>query len=533
MRRRDVVDRAAPEDDCSREPLEGDCGSIKGEAVRTGEVRLPHEVADADGASPGNDGPEENQDQDKIPGHRGEMRPLFGGVGQAQTGVDTRRLGDLSLRDAMKILVIGGGGREHALVWKLRQSPQVEHIWCAPGNGGIGNDAECVPVDIQDVGALAELGERLRPDLTIVGPEQPLVLGVADEFASRGLAIVGPSREAARIEGSKIFAKEFMERHGIPTASLYGIYESAVDAYTALCSVDWPVVVKANGLASGKGVLVTSSPDEATSFIARLMEKEEFGPGGKRIVLEEGLEGEELSYIVLTDGEHVLPMVATRDHKRAYDGDQGPNTGGMGAYSSDALLPAGLEQTILQRIVRPAIGGLAKEGCPYRGFLYFGLMLTQDGPKVLEFNCRMGDPEAQAIVLRMDFDLPNVLVDATQGSLDAAGAAWKPGASVCVVMASEGYPNCPRIGQQITGLAEAASCPGVVIFHAATRRDSGNHYSSGGRVLGLTCWGKDLEDASSRVYDAARKIGFGGAQYRSDIGRKPSRAEAARDVGRG
>ncbi len=433
----------------------------------------------------------------------------------------------------MKILVIGGGGREHALVWKLRQSPHVKHIWCAPGNGGISNDAECVAVDVQSIEALAELGERLRPDLTVVGPEQPLVLGVADEFARRGLAIVGPSRQAARIEGSKIFAKEFMERHGIPTASLYGIYDSAVDAYTALCSVDWPVVVKADGLASGKGVLVTSSPDDATSFIARLMEKEEFGPGGKRIVLEEGLEGDELSYIVLTDGEYILPMVATRDHKRAYDGDRGPNTGGMGAYSSDALLPAGLEEKILQEIVGPTIKGLAKEGCPYRGFLYFGLMLTQDGPKVLEFNCRMGDPEAQAIVLRIDFDLCKVLTDAAKGDLGGVRATWKPGASVCVVMASDGYPGAPRTGHEISGLAEAPGAAGVIVFHAATRLDAGKYYSSGGRVLGIACSGDSLDEAAGRAYDAASRIYFGGRHYRTDIGRKPRRTEAMRDVGHG
>ncbi len=267
----------------------------------------------------------------------------------------------------MKILVIGGGGREHALVWKLRQSPRVEKLWCAPGNGGIAQDAECLPVDTKDVGAMVALAERLKPDLTVVGPEQPLVLGVADEFSRRGLAIVGPSKQAAEIEGSKVFAKGFLERHNIPTAALYGVYDSPGDAYGALCAVDWPVVVKADGLCAGKGVLVTASPDEATAFIERLMEKREFGEGGERVLMEEALEGEELSFIVLTDGQEILPLAPTRDYKRVFDGNLGPNTGGMGAYSSDELLSPELERRILESIVRPAIRGLAAEGRPYSG----------------------------------------------------------------------------------------------------------------------------------------------------------------------
>ena len=433
----------------------------------------------------------------------------------------------------MKILVIGGGGREHALVWKLRQSPRVTQIWCAPGNGGISKDAECLPADVHNVGALAELAERLGPDLTIVGPEQPLVLGVADEFSKRGLAIVGPSREAAELEGSKIFAKQFMERHGIPTASLYGIYDSAVDAYTALCAVDWPVVVKADGLASGKGVLVTSSPDEATSFIERLMERHEFGAGGARILLEEGLEGEELSYIVLTNGKWVLPMMPTRDHKRAYDGDEGPNTGGMGAYSSDALLGRELEQNILETIVRPTIDGLAKEGRKYCGFLYFGLMLTERGPKVLEFNCRMGDPETQAIVLRMDFDLAEVLLGAAENALDPRAARWKPGASLCVVLASEGYPGAPRTGQPITGLSDVAHRTGVSVFHAGTRLDGENYYTSGGRVLSVACHAGSLENACATAYDAISSIRIEGSHYRRDIGRPALKARLVQGGARG
>ena len=417
----------------------------------------------------------------------------------------------------MKILVIGGGGREHALVWKLRQSPRIEKLWCAPGNGGIAQDAECLPVDTKDVGAMVALAERLKPDLTVVGPEQPLVLGVADEFSRRGLAIVGPSKQAAEIEGSKVFAKGFLERHNIPTAALYGVYDSPGDAYGALCAVDWPVVVKADGLCAGKGVLVTASPDEATAFIERLMEKREFGEGGERVLMEEALEGEELSFIVLTDGQEILPLAPTRDYKRVFDGNLGPNTGGMGAYSSDELLSPELERRILESIVRPAIRGLAAEGRPYRGFLYFGLMLTAGGPKMLEFNCRMGDPEAQPMVARMDFDLAEALAATARGSLDRINPRWKQGASVCVVMASGGYPGDFQTGKRVEGLAEASAVPGVVVFHAGTRREAANYYTSGGRVLGVTAAAPDLEAAIRTCYDAVGRIHFEGAHFRSDI----------------
>ena len=418
----------------------------------------------------------------------------------------------------MKILIIGGGGREHALAWKLRQSPRVEKLWCAPGNGGIAQDAECLPVDTKDVGAMVSLAERLKPDLTVVGPELPLVLGVADEFSRRGLAIVGPSKQAAEIEGSKVFAKGFLERHHIPTAALYGVYDSPGDAYSALCAVDWPVVVKADGLCAGKGVLVTASPDEATAFIERLMEKREFGGGGARVLMEEALEGEELSYIVMTDGEAILPLAPTRDHKRVFDGNQGPNTGGMGAYSSDDLLTPDLEKRILETIVRPAIRGMAAEGRPYQGFLYFGLMLTPDGPRVLEFNCRMGDPEAQPIVTRMDFDLAEVLKAVAGSGLGKSRPGWKQGASVCVVMASGGYPGEFQAGKRIEGLSAAESVPGVVVFHAGTRAEGANYYTSGGRVLGVTATGPDLDSAIHTCYDAIGRIRFEGAHFRSDIG---------------
>jgi len=423
----------------------------------------------------------------------------------------------------MRILVFGSGGREHALVWRLRQCAGVERVWCAPGNGGIAAHAECValpPDGMKNPAWLAALGTRLRPDLTLVGPELPLVAGIADEFASRGLKLVGPSKHAAQLEGSKAFAKEFLLRNQIPTAPLYGIYDSAGDAYSALCAVDWPCVIKADGLAAGKGVLVAANPDEATAFIDRLMVAREFGTAGDRVLLEEALAGQELSYIVLADGETILPLVPTRDHKRIFDGNRGPNTGGMGAYSADGMLSRELEERILGTIIRPTLEAMAREGHPYRGFLYAGLMLTAAGPQVLEFNCRMGDPETQAIVVRMDFNLAEALQAASEGRLREITARWKPGASTCVVMAAAGYPGEPRTGMRIDGLPAAAAVADAVVFHAGTRRaePGGEILVSGGRVLGVTATGPDLPGAAARAYEAAAKISFEGAQYRRDIG---------------
>jgi phosphoribosylamine--glycine ligase len=431
----------------------------------------------------------------------------------------------------MKVLVIGGGGREHALIWKLRQSPRVDHIWCVPGNGGISSDAECIAGDPGGVTALAALADKLKPDLTVIGPELPLVRGLADELRKKGFAVIGPSMSAAKLEGSKIFAKEFMKRHGIPAAETWGIFDSEADAYAALCSADWPVVLKADGLASGKGVLVTSSPDEATAFIERLMEKREFGEAGRRVILEEGLSGEEISYIVLTDGEHVAPLAPARDYKRLRDGDHGPNTGGMGALCAEGWLSKELEDRIQRDIVRPTIEGLLRDGLPYRGFLYFGLMLTEDGPKILEFNCRMGDPETQAIVMRMEFDLAEVLAQTAAGKLVPAALQWKRGASACVVMAAEGYPGEPRIGDRIAGLAEVAALPGINIFHAGTRREGSDLFTAGGRVLSVGCFDASLDAAVARSYAAVEKLSFPGAQYRTDIGKmaRPSASGAKRE----
>ena len=418
----------------------------------------------------------------------------------------------------MKLLVIGSGGREHALVWKLKQSRLVDKIWCAPGNGGISRDAECIPLDVSDVKAAADLAEKLQADLTVVGPELPLVLGIADEFTRRGLRILGPMQKAAQLEGSKVFAKRFLERHKIPSAALYGVFNSPVDAYAELCSVDWPLVVKADGLCAGKGVLVTSSPDEATAFIDRVMERREFGEAGKQILLEEGLAGEELSYIILTDGKDFVPMAPTRDYKRAFDNDQGPNTGGMGAYSSSDILPAEVERKIIESVVQPTLAGLRSDDISYNGFLYFGLMLTTEGPKVLEFNCRLGDPETEVIVLRAEFDFAEACLAAAEGRVEEIKATWSPSIAMCVVIASEGYPEKPLTGRKINGLAGADETPGVVVFHAGSRMDGSNYYTSGGRVLIVAALGADVASVRRSIYDTVSCISIEGAYYRRDIG---------------
>jgi len=429
----------------------------------------------------------------------------------------------------MKVLVIGSGGREHALVWKLKQSPRVERIWCAPGNGGIEAEAECLPADPADVPGLVALAERLSPDLTIVGPELPLVNGIGDAFRTRGWPIVAPSQQAAQLEGSKIFAKRFLRRQGIPTAQMYGEFDTSQDAVAALSSVDWPVVIKADGLCAGKGVFVAQDATSAEDFIRRVMEKNELGAGGKRLLLEETLAGEELSFILVTDGQRYASLVPTRDYKRVFDGNRGPNTGGMGAYSTDELLPVELQQHILESIVEPTMRGLASEGILYQGFLYIGLMLTASGPKVLEFNCRLGDPETQAIVARMDFDLAELLAELAAGILEPTRLRWKPGTSVCVVIASGGYPGKFGTGKRIEGLTDAECVTGVKVFHAGTHRQGDSILTSGGRVLGVTSASASIEAAVATAYEAAGKIRFEGMHYRRDIGAHAGRVQAVGD----
>ena len=427
----------------------------------------------------------------------------------------------------MKILVIGGGGREHALVWKLTQSPSVEHVWCAPGNAGISQDAECVTVDAGDVPSIVELAVKLGPDLTVVGPELPLIHGIADAFAAKGWPIVAPSQQAAQLEGSKIFAKHFLQRHSIPTPKMLGTVESSREANAALEHVAWPLVIKADGLCAGKGVLIAPDPAAAVEFLEGALDRNELGTGGHKILLEETIEGDELSFIVLVDGENYVPLVPTRDHKRAFDGNRGPNTGGMGAYSTDELLSPAMRDTIVEQIVEPTVRGLKADGVSYRGFLYFGLMLTASGPQVLEFNCRLGDPEAQAIMARVDFDFAEVLMDAAAGRLDGSKLKWKPGASVCVVAASAGYPGRFESGKEILGLTGLLVDNGVRILHAGTKQVGDAIVTSGGRVLGVTASGSSLETALIQAYSTMDRIQFEGKQFRRDIGASSKRVDVA------
>jgi phosphoribosylamine--glycine ligase len=429
----------------------------------------------------------------------------------------------------MKILVLGGGGREHALVWKLKQSARVEKIWCAPGNGGIAAEAECVAIDASDVAAIVAFAEKVHPDLTIVGPELPLVNGLTDAFRQRNWPIVGPSQKAAQLEGSKIFSKEFLQRHHIPTAKMYGAYDSSADVYRVLHSAPFPLVIKAEGLCAGKGVFLAPDFAAAKDSVERVMEKNELGPGGKRILLEETLEGEELSFIILTDGKQYAPLVPTRDHKRVFDGNQGPNTGGMGAYSTDDLLPDALRETVRSKIVEPTLRGLAADGIPYQGFLYIGLMLTNSGPKVLEFNCRLGDPEAQAILARLDVDLAEILGDVAAGQLDPSKLRWKTGASACVVLASGGYPGKFENDKRIDGLTTLEQITGVKVLHAGTKLAGDELVTNGGRVLGVTAAATNIKAALALAYEAASKIHFAGMHYRKDIGAHATRLKAAGD----
>jgi phosphoribosylamine---glycine ligase len=427
----------------------------------------------------------------------------------------------------MKILVIGGGGREHALVWKLAQSSSVEHVWCAPGNAGIAQEAECMAADPGDVPSLVELAARLNPDLTVVGPELPLIHGIADAFAAKGWPIVAPSQQAAQLEGSKIFTKQFLQRHGIATPKMLGVYESSREAIAALDHVSWPLVIKADGLCAGKGVLIAPDRAAAVEFLEGAFDRNELGPGGRKVLFEEAIEGDELSFIILADGEKYAPLVPTRDHKRVFDGNKGPNTGGMGAYSTDGLLGAAMRRTIEEQIIEPTMQGLKADGVSYRGFLYFGLMLTASGPQVLEFNCRLGDPETQAIMARVDFDLAEVLMDAANGQLKASKLKWKSGASVCVVAASAGYPGKFESGKEIRGLTSLSSDTGVKVLHAGTKKIADTIVTAGGRVLGVTASGESLDTALAKAYSAMDKIEFDGKHFRRDIGASSKRVDVA------
>jgi phosphoribosylamine--glycine ligase len=402
-------------------------------------------------------------------------------------------------------------------MWKLRASPRVTKLYCAPGNGGMEEDAECAAVDLRSLESMVALAERLRPDLTVVGPELALTVGVVDEFQRHGWKIFGPSQAAAQLESSKSFAKQFMQRHQIPTAH-YAICVSAEEVHEALKHFHVPIVVKADGLAAGKGVVIANTKAEAAGVALEMLSGKMLGAAGERVVLEEFLEGEELSFLVMSDGERVAPLVAAQDHKRVGDGDTGPNTGGMGAYSTAAILDDQMRDWLVTHVARPVVTGLRDEGMEFRGILYCGLMMTARGPMVLEFNCRFGDPETQPILMRLDSDLVDAMEASIEGRASDGDFKWSSDAAVCVVLASGGYPGTYETGKKILGLEEAGGVEGVKIFHAGTTKRDGGFYTTGGRVLGVAARGPELQTALRRAYEAVGKIGFEGMHYRKDIG---------------
>jgi phosphoribosylamine--glycine ligase len=421
----------------------------------------------------------------------------------------------------MKVLVVGSGAREHALVWRLSREPGVTSIVCAPGNAGIASVARLAPVDAADPDALVALAEREAIDLTVIGPELPLDRGVVDRFRAAGRRVFGPPRAAARLECSKVFAKAFMARHGIPTAR-YRACASSVEARDIIASGEFgfPVVLKADGLAAGKGVVVAADRSEADAAIRAAMDEQQFGDAGARLVIEECLVGPEVSFFALCDGTRAIPITSAQDHKRIFDGDRGPNTGGMGAFAPSPLLDEGAQAAIMADVIDPVLRGMRAEGTEYRGFLYAGLMMTCAGPKVIEYNVRFGDPEAQAVMPLVDGELLPLLVASADGDLGDRRITLRDGVSVGVVLASAGYPGPVTNGAPISGLSEASRVPGVAIFHAGTATRDNRIVTAGGRVLTVVATGSDYQDAIDRAYEAASLISFEGMQYRRDIGRK-------------
>ena len=418
----------------------------------------------------------------------------------------------------MNVLLVGGGGREHALAWKIAQSPRLTRLVAAPGNPGIGQHAECVAVSVDDHAAVVALAEKERPDLVVVGPEVPLVAGLADRLTERGFAVFGPSERAAAIEGSKAFSKALMARHGIPTAR-FGTFDDAARARRFCRELGAPLVVKTDGLAAGKGAIVCASLAEADEAIALCVERRGFGASGATVVIEEFLVGEEVSFFALVSSRSATALAAAQDHKTVFDGDRGPNTGGMGTFSPVASFDAAMQSRVMTSIVRPTIAALADEGAPYSGVLFVQLMLTAEGPKIIEFNCRFGDPECQAILAPMDADLLPMLSAVATGAPVPLVAA-PPHAAVCVTLASGGYPGSYRTGAPISGVDDAETLPGVRVFHAGTAWRDGRLVTAGGRVLGVTAVADDLPGAIERAYAAVSRIGFEGMHFRRDIGRR-------------
>ncbi len=419
----------------------------------------------------------------------------------------------------MKVLLIGSGGREHALVWKIRQSSKVQKIYCAPGNGGIGEMAESVAIAPDQIQKLADFAEKEQIDLTVVGPELPLTLGIADHFEKRGLKLFGPNRAAAQLEGSKAFAKEILKENRIPTAS-FEIFSDATLAKRYLAQQQPPYVVKADGLAGGKGVLICPSPKEAETAIDDILVRRLFGQTGEKLVIEEFLKGEEASFMALTDGEHILPLASSQDHKRVFDGDRGPNTGGMGAYSPAPVVTPEVHRRILDEILRPLLRGLKKREVHYSGVIYVGLMITEHGPKVLEFNARFGDPECQPVIMRLNSDLVPLLEATIEGKLDHVEAKWHKDAAVCVVLCAKGYPGPYEKGKEIRGLEKLQDWERGFVFHAGTANVGDRWLTSGGRVLGVTALGKNIEEAVGEAYRAIGEIEWEGMHYRKDIAQR-------------
>lgn len=417
----------------------------------------------------------------------------------------------------MKVLIVGGGGREHALAWKVSQSPKVKKIYAAPGNAGISELAECVAIKSDDISALAAFARDKSVDLTIVGPETPLSMGIVDEFAKNGLKAFGPSKLAAEIEASKIFAKDLMKKYRIPTAD----YETFTDLDAAVSYVrrkGAPIVIKADGLAAGKGVVVAETEQDAISALDMIMSQKAFGRAGERVVIEECLKGEEASFMAFTDGKTVLPMASAQDHKRVFDGDKGPNTGGMGAYSPAPVVTKKIERQVMEEIMIPTVRAMEKEGRPFKGVLYAGLMIEGGKARVLEFNARFGDPETQPVLARLDTDLIEIIEAILSGTLSKLEVKWKPESAVCVVMASAGYPGSYEKGKVINGLEKAAARTNVMVFHAGTAVKDGKVVTDGGRVLGVTGIGPEIAAAIDNAYAAVHDIYFEGAHYRKDIG---------------
>ncbi len=423
----------------------------------------------------------------------------------------------------MRILVIGSGGREHALVWKVTQSRLAKKVFCAPGNGGVAGLAECVDIKADDIPGLVEFARKEKVDFTVVGPEVALSLGIVDEFSKYGLGVFGPNKKAARLEASKVFSKELMAKYNVPTAG-FGVFDNPEEAKKYIEKIGAPCVVKADGLAAGKGVVVAMSVDEAKQAVVSMMQEKIFGDAGGKIIVEECLQGQEASILVLTDSKEVIPLVSSQDHKRIFDNDLGPNTGGMGAYSPAPVVTPVLMREILEKIVYRAIDGLLKEGVTYKGVLYAGVMLTKDGPKALEFNARFGDPETQVILPRLQSDLLEVMLATSNQALSkvikTGGLKWDSRACACVVCASGGYPGDYQKGKEILGLSEAAKIKDAVVFHAGTKVSQGKCLTAGGRVLGVTGMGRTIKAAVSKAYQAVEKINFEGMHYRRDIGAK-------------